>query len=638
MEHTSEEESEISDSEIDEYKDKIYAQLRLRSQKLKVQYGEKIFRCPLCLGKRKQDYNVKDLLQHASGIGAAQKRKPRVRAAHLALAEYVKNDLGSSLEPSLQLAIVEYKPPKIEQEKFVWPWMGILVNLPADLMDTNFVRESEHMLKSQLSRFRPCEVTVLLDSKGQTDHSIIKFAEDWTGFKDALAFENHFIVEQYSKTDWNRRNCKMDDLYGWLARSDDYNSHGTIGEHLRKIGVLKSVGDREHERTERIAHFTRQIEEKNKHLQELELKHNQTAMKLESMMKDKDRMVEEHNEKIRKMQEDARWNSSKIVEDNQRLQQELKTRREQAIRRHKQLEELARKSNIDRAKVEAEKEKNANENVLLDLATLKHKKAREELRQLLKKHEQEKEDAFRRQYKLEEDLTSKQNLEMELAQLRGKLEVMKHMGAEADTTSKEFDKVSEELKEKDEQLEAMESANQALIIVERRTNDELEQAKKELIQGLQQIQVTRSTIGVKRMGVLDEKAFVAACKKKEGNGVSKKNAKYDVEATLVLSKWEDEIKQPDWHPFKVIDVDGQTKEIVREDDEKLQALKEELGQEAHDVVVKALLEMNEYNPSGRYPVPVLWNFKENRRAPLDEAVAYILKQWKASKNKRTYFS
>lgn len=61
------------------------------------------------------------------------------------------------------------------------------------------------------------------------------------------------------------------------------------------------------------------------------------------------------------------------------------------------------------------------------------------------------------------------------------------------------------------------------------------------------------------MGVLDEKAFVAACKKKTGNGVSKRNAKYDVEATLVLSKWEDEIMQPEWHPFKVIDVDGQTK-------------------------------------------------------------------------------
>jgi anion-transporting ArsA/GET3 family ATPase len=70
---------------------------------------------------------------------------------------------------------------------------------------------------------------------------------------------------------------------------------------------------------------------------------------------------------------------------------------------------------------------------------------------------------------------------MELAQLRRNLEVMKHMRAEADTTSNELHTISEELKEKDEQLDAMDSTNQALIIVERRTNDELDQAKKELI-------------------------------------------------------------------------------------------------------------------------------------------------------------
>ncbi|XP_051207397.1 protein INVOLVED IN DE NOVO 2 [Lolium perenne] len=638
MEHSSEEESEISDSEIDEYKDKIYAQLR--AGKLKVQYGEKTFRCPFCLGKKKQDYNGKDLMQHASGIGVAPKRTARVRASHLALAEFVKNDLASSLEPSLKFAIVECKPPKKEEEKFVWPWMGILVNVPTDLKCANSVQEWEDMLRSQLSRFRPCQVIVKLDSNGQINHSIIKFSEDWTGLEDALAFEKHFIVEKYSKTDWNKINCRKDDLYGWLARSDDFDSPGTIGEHLRDIGVLKKISDRERDGTDRrVAHYKRQMEEKNERLQELELKNNQNAMKLDRMMNDKDRLVQEHNEKIRKMQHDAAMNSGKILAENHRLQQELETRRDEIRRSHEKFEELARKSNINRAKMEAEKEKNANENILLDLATLKHKKADEELRQLVKKHEQEKEDAFKRQYKLEEDLISKQNLEMELAQLRGKLEVMKHMGAEADTTSKEVDKISEELKEKDEQLDAMDSINQALIIVERRTNDELEQAKKELIKGLQEMSVTRSIIGVKRMGILDEKAFLAACKKKAANDVSKKAENYDLEgeSILLLTKWEDEITQPDWHPFKVIDVNGHAKEILQEDDEKLQALKEEAGQEARDVVVKALLEMNEYNPSGRYAVPVLWNFKENRRAPLDEAVDYMLKQWKLNRKKKTYF-
>ena len=73
--------------------------------------------------------------------------------------------------------------------------------------------------------------------------------------------------------------------------------------------------------------------------------------------------------------------------------------------------------------------------------------------------------------------------------------------------------------------------------------------------------VTRSSIGVKRMGVLDEKAFLAACKKKTANDVSKKAAKYDFEgeSALLLTKWEHEITLPDWHPFKVIDVDGQAK-------------------------------------------------------------------------------
>lgn len=95
--------------------------------------------------------------------------------------------------------------------------------------------------------------------------------------------------------------------------------------------------------------------------------------------------------------------------------------------------------------------------------------------------QQDEENAFRKQCKLEKDLTRKHDLEMDIAQLRVKLEVMKHKRAEADT-AKEIDKISEELREKDEQLDAINSANQALIVADGRINDELQEAKKELIE------------------------------------------------------------------------------------------------------------------------------------------------------------
>ena len=66
--------------------------------------------------------------------------------------------------------------------------------------------------------------------------------------------------------------------------------------------------------------------------------------------------------------------------------------------------------------------------------------------------------------------------------MRGAFQVVKHMGEDGDMDMKiKMDKIQEELKEKEEELESLEALNQTLVVKERKSNDELQEARKELI-------------------------------------------------------------------------------------------------------------------------------------------------------------
>lgn len=63
---------------------------------------------------------------------------------------------------------------------------------------------------------------------------------------------------------------------------------------------------------------------------------------------------------------------------------------------------------------------------------------------------------------------------------------------------------------------------------------------------------------------------------------------------------------------------------MNEDDERLKELRNECGEMIFVVVIDALLESEEYNPSGRYVVSKLWNFEEDQKASLKEAIKHLI--------------
>ncbi|KAI8018978.1 Factor of DNA methylation 1 [Camellia lanceoleosa] len=351
-------------------------------------------------------------------------------------------------------------------------------------------------------------------------------------------------------------------------------------------------------------------------------------MSLSRMLEEKDMLHHAFYEETRKMQRLAREHIRRILDEQETLNYELEAKRKELDSWSKQLNKREALTERERQKLDEEKEKNTTRNNSLQMASIEQRKADENVLRLVEEQKKEKQEALHKILQLERKLDAKQKLEMEIEELKGKLQVMKHLGDEDDAAvQKKIKEMNEELEQKVEEMGSLEDLNQTLIVKERQSNDELQEARKELIMGLSEMLSGRTLIGIKRMGELDMKPFQNACKERFPSDA-------DVKALELCSLWQEKMKNPDWHPYKIVACEEGHQEIINEDDELLKNLKDEWGVEIYEAVTTALKEMNEYNPSGRYVISELWNFKEKRKATLKEVIAYILKNLKTLKRKR----
>ncbi|KAG8368247.1 hypothetical protein BUALT_Bualt15G0025500 [Buddleja alternifolia] len=616
-----EEDTDISESELEEYADSCLEKLKQGDETVKI--SEDDYKCPYCPGKKKQIFGFKDLLQHASGASqGSSKRIMKDRGRHLGLVKYMQNELnGDNFSESIDTNELDENCDT--NELYVWPWVGVVANIPVQLNGGRYVGESGRKLRDELTKrgFNPVRVHPLWNYKGHTGYAIVEFRNEWLGFSDAVRFEKAYDANRQGKWDYFGVKNKGDKIYCWVARDGDYHAKNAIGDYLRKNGDLKTISQYQEEEKNKnsklVSNLTSTIEDRDNRIKEIETQYKETSMSLSNLISQKDDMLRAFNEEREKMQQNAHGQLERISQEHERVTLELEKQRNELMQREKELEKREAHNEQETSKLHYEKKQN-------ERAILEQQKADAKMFRLAEDHKREKEKLQRRAIDLEKKLDAEQALVLEIQRLKGNLQVVKHMGGDDadEEVKKKLCSIRGELEEKEEELEGLLALNQALVVKERRSNDELQDARKELIDGLRE-QSSRAFIGVKRMGDLDSKAFVTAAKRKYPEEEA------DVKAVELCTWWDNHIRDPSWHPFKIVPIeDGKRhKTIINEEDEKVKKLRNELGVEAFKAVTTALMEINEYNPSGRYVIPELWNHKDERRATLKEGISHLMKQW-----------
>ncbi|EYU24614.1 hypothetical protein ABFS82_04G109300 [Erythranthe guttata] len=507
-------------------------------------------------------------------------------------------------------------------EFYCWPWVGIIANAQND---------NRGYWLNEFSKYNPSGVEILQDGA----QVVVRFGDDLSGFKNAIEFEKSFQDQGCSKKEWiDRRASPGASVYGWLAREDDYKSDDPVGNYLCTTGGLRTISDVIDEvienRKKIASNLVDEIDTRNENMDSMQIKYSERIMSLGKMLEEKDELHRTLCEETRKVHSIIK----RALNEQEMLNYELESKRRQLDSWSVELHKRESLIENERRKIEEEKKQNDLRSNALQMAAKKPRRTTYEngLR-MLGEEQREMENFLATVRELERDCVAmnKMKTEIEILKMECKFEETKHLGLGDgdcdDKVQQKMDQMQELLdllQETTDGIDTLEYYNRALIMKARHTDDELQEARKELVTGFNDIRSVHSAnIGIKKIGEINEKAFMDTLIKRLPSEEA------EVEARKLCCLWQEKIKHTEWYPFQIKGDKGNAmKWVINEDDELLRGLKKEWGDEIYSAVLTALLEVEEYNPGGRDAVSEVWNFKENRKATLREAIKHTLTQLK----------